>query len=63
MENIWGVLEQRGVEKDPIQNIKHLYTLQSNIFFGLRHLEMFCCKGYLIALQEFKRNEERVQRT
>ena len=56
-------IEQRVKEKMDktkeveMQKIKTIVVYNQVSFFGLRYLEMFCCKGYLIALQEFKRNE------
>ena len=34
------------------RDVNGIHALGSNIFCGLRYLEMFCCKEYLIALQE-----------
>ena len=41
----------------------HVMVLQSDIFFRCKIFETVCCKGYSLTLQEFKRNEGRVQGT
>ena len=54
---------QMWIIERPQVSLYEQISLYNSISFGLRYLERFCCKGYLIALQEFKRNEGRVQRT
>ena len=55
-------LQKNCFQYSPIMFCVYFFTLKY-LCCGKRYLEMFSCKGYLIALQEFKRNEGRVQGT